>query len=484
MTDAIAAEAPRPPARRAPRSRSLPRVCIVVLTYNPGAFIDRCLSAVLATDYPSFEVIVVDNASTDGSLRNLGRDFPEVALMEAGANLGFSRGNNLAMRDATAPLVALLNPDTEVDPGWLRPLVERMQADPVAGGAAAKILYLHDRIAVDLRAPTFVPGGGDARELGVRLYAVGAEAAPAVRLYADGAELAPVVINRGAYGAELDQQGEMFRWTAATATLAVPAVDGKARVALDVAAGPGRDDVELSVTVGGRELATLPVTPDRTRHELDIPEDAVRELARPVIENAGIKPLPDGSMRDRGTFVTHGNVWQAWDGPDFSEPREVFAVKGGAALFRRSMLESLDFLDPGIFMYYEDADLAWRARRRGWRFWYEPASVVRHAHAAFSGEWSPSFIRNVEFGKLRMLAKNAPGKLAGHHAALAVIHGGREMRRGLAVGDARALARARARASALGAALRAMPATLRLRRIEQRLGPLDARELQPFFEPE
>ena len=471
MTNAIAAEAPRPPARRVRQPRNLPCVRIVILTYNPGAFIDRCLGAVLATDYPNVEVIVVDNASTDGSLRNLGRDFPDVALMEAGANLGFSRGNNLAMRDATAPLVALLNPDTEVDPGWLRPLVERMQADPVAGGAAAKILYLHDRIAVNLRAPTFVPGGGDARELGVRLYE-------------DGAEAAPAIVNRGAYGAELDHQGQMFRWTAATATLAVPAVDGKAHLALDVAAGPGRDDVALSVTVGGRELATLPVTPERTRHELDIPEDAVRELARPVIENAGIKPLPDGSMRDRGTYVTHGNVWQAWDGPDFSEPREVFAVKGGAALFRRPMLESLDFLDPGIFMYYEDADLAWRARRRGWRFWYEPASVVRHAHAAFSGEWSPSFIRNVEFGKLRMLAKNAPGKLAGHHAALAVIHGGREMRRGLAVGDARALARARARASALGAALRAMPATLRLRRIEQRLGPLDARELQPFFEPE
>ena len=189
-------------------------------------------------------------------------------------------------------------------------------------------------------------------------------------------------------------------------------------------------------------------------------------------------------MRDRGTFVTHGNVWQAWDGPDFAEPREVFAVKGGAALYRRSMLESLDFLDPGIFMYYEDADLAWRARRRGWRFWYEPASVVRHAHAASSREWSPSFIRNVEFGKLRMLAKNAPWRLAGHHAALALTHGGREMRRGLAGGDAQALARGRARASALSASLRAMPATLRLRRIEARLGPLDARELQPFLEPE
>ncbi len=472
MTGAIAAEAPRPPARPVRQSRAnLPHVRIVILTYNPGTFLDRCLGAVLATDYPSFEVTVVDNASTDGSLRNLSRDFPEIALVEAGANLGFSRGNNLAMRAATAPLIALLNPDTEVDPGWLRPLVERLQADPVAGGAAAKILYLHDRIAVDLRTPTFVPGGGDARELGVRLYEHAAEAAPAV-------------INRGAYGAELDHQGAAFRWTGAAATLAVPVIDGKAKVALDVTAGPGRDDVEISVTVGGRALAALPVTSERTRFELDIPEDAVREFARPVIENAGIKPLPDGSMRDRGTYVTHGNVWQAWDGPDFGAPREVFAVKGGAALFRRSMLESLDFLDPGIFMYYEDADLAWRARRRGWRFWYEPASVVRHAHAAFSGEWSPSFIRSVEFGKLRMLAKNAPWNLAGYHAALAVIHGGREIRRGLAVGDAPALARARARASALGAALRAMPTTLRLRRIEQRLGPLDARELQPFFEPE
>ena len=151
---------------------------IVVLTYNPGAYIDRCLSAVLATDYPTFDVTVVDNASTDGSVRNVRRDFPEVALVETGANLGFSRGNNLAMREATAPLIALLNPDTEVDPGWLRPLVERMHRDPVTGGAAPKILYQHDRVPVDLRAPTFVPdGGGDTRELGVRLYGDASEAA-------------------------------------------------------------------------------------------------------------------------------------------------------------------------------------------------------------------------------------------------------------------------------------------------------------------
>ena len=470
MTGAIAAEAPRQPDPTVGGTRAdLPRVQIVVLTYNPGAYIDRCLSAVLATDYPTFDVTVVDNASTDGSVRHVRRDFPEVALVETGANLGFSRGNNLAMREATAPLIALLNPDTEVDPGWLRPLVARMDRDPVAGGVAPKILYQHDRIPVDLRTATFVPDGGDARELGVRLYE-------------DASDTATAVINRGAYGPEVDQDGATFRWTQASATLAVPVVDGMARLTLDVAAG--REEAALAVTVGGRELAELPVASERTRTELDIPEDLIREFARPVIENAGIKPLPDGSMRDRGTFVTHGNVWQAWDGPDFAEPREVFAVKGGAALYRRSMLESLDFLDPGIFMYYEDADLAWRARRRGWRFWYEPASVVRHAHAASSREWSPSFIRNVEFGKLRMLAKNAPWRFVGNHAALALAHGGREMRGGWTMGDTQALARGRARASALSGSLRAMPATLRLRRIEARLAPLDARELQPFVEPE
>ncbi len=472
MTGAIAAEALRQPAPTpGGTSADLPRVHVVVLTYNPGAFIDRCLSAVLATDYPTFEVTVVDNASTDDSMRHVRRDFPGVALVETGANLGFSRGNNLAMREATAPLIALLNPDTEVDPGWLRPLVERMNRDPVAGGAAPKILYQHDRIPVDLRAPTFVPDGGDSRELGVRLYE-------------DASEAAPAVINRGAFGPEVDDRGATFRWTEASATLALPVVDGRARLALDIAAGPGRDADTLAVTIGGRALAELPITSERTRFELEIPADAVHELARPVIENAGIKPLPDGSMRDRGTYVTHGNVWQAWDGPEFAEPREVFAVKGGAALYRRSMLESLDFLDPGVFMYYEDADLAWRARRRGWRFWYEPEAVVRHAHAASSREWSPAFIRNVEFGKLRMLAKNAPWRFAGHHAALAAVHGGREIRRGLSLGDAQALARGRSRAAALSASLHAMPSTLRLRRIEARLGPLDARELHPFYEPE
>jgi len=471
MTPGIRSSASRRtprPARR--KGADCPRVRIVVLTYNAGAFIRPCLNAVLATDYPDFEVTVVDNASSDGSVEDIGHEFPDISLVQAGANLGFARGNNLAMQGAGTPFVALLNPDTQVDVGWLRPLVQFLQDDPIAGGVGPKILFSDDRVAVNLRSPTFIHSGDAGRSLGIRLYEA-------------NDDISQVFFNDGVYGVEVDQSGARFRWTNGMATVAIPVRKGRACMEMDVSAGDSHRDVPVSVAIGDRVLWNGFVNSGRTRIGIDVPDGAIHAFARPVIENAGIKPLVDGSMRDRGTFVTHGNVWHAWDGPAFNSTSEVFAVKGGAALYRSAMLESLDFFDPGIFMYYEDTDLAWRARRRGWRFFYKPESVVRHAHAAISGEWSPAFVRNVEFGKLRMLAKNAPWTWTCRHMGSAGIHGGHEFRHGIQTGNSLALRRARARASAIRAAFRALPDTVRLRRVERRLAPLDGRELQPFLEP-
>lgn len=472
MIFAISPEVLRREARpRRRRHAKLPQVCVIILNYNAGALMSRCVTSVLASDYPNFEVTVVDNASTDGSVETIRRDFPGVTVVETGANLGFARGNNLAMRGSSAPYIALLNPDTEVDVNWLRPLVEHLETHPVVGGVGPKILFSNDRLEALLRSPTFVPLGTDARALGVRVYE-------------NGDDAAQTVFNGGVYGLELDRQGAAFRWTDGAGLVSIPVVNDEVNVVLDVSAAGRDSEVPLSVDVGGEELWTRSVGSMRTRLTVHVPSEMTRRFAGPVIENAGIKPLTDGSMRDRGTCVTNGNVWHAWDGPAFDAAQEVFAVKGGAALYRRSMLESLDFLDPGIFMYYEDADLAWRARRRGWRFWYEPASVVRHAHAALSVEWSPRFIRNVEFGKLRMLAKNGPWSWTRHHVVLAALHGVRELRQGVPRMDSRAVARAYARSLALRDVLKVLPTTLRLRRLERRIAPLDGRELEPFYEPE
>lgn len=446
-----------------------PPVRIVVLNYNGAGRVERCLERLLGTRYPDLRVTVVDNASSDGSQATVEQAFPEVELIENGANLGFSRGNNRALRGATEPYLGLLNPDTEVEPDWLQPLVARLNADPLAGGVGAKLLHQHDRLPLRLTVPTFTPPPPDTRELGVRFY--GAESS------AGAAD-----VTGGAHGVELNQFGHPFRWTEAGVELAVPVHAGTTTVRVDLAAGDGRAPVALSVHAGDQTLVETEVPTERTTLELDLSTDLVTGLARPAIECAGIRPLCDGSMRDRGTHLLAGVPWSAWDDSTYSQPSEVFAVKGAAVLYRRSMLEALNYLDDGIFMYYEDADLAWRARRRGWRFWYEPESIVRHEHAALSREWSPGFVRNVEFGKLRMLAKNAPRSWVTQHAAAAVNFASGDFRHALALRDVEAARRVGARLRALGDAVRAAPRTWRLRGVEARLAPLDGRELRPFLE--
>ena len=446
-----------------------PPVRVVVLNYNGAGRIERCLERLLATQYPDLRVTVVDNASSDGSPARVEQLFPDVELIENGANLGFSRGNNRALRTAEEPYLGILNPDTEVEPDWLRPLVARLNDDPLAGGVGAKLLHQHDRLPLTLTVPTYTPPGPDMRPLGVRLYGVEANAGSAD-------------VTDGAYGVELDHHGHPFRWTEPYAKLAVPVSGGQAVLRLDLAAGKNRTPVPLIVQAGDHPLGEAQVTSVRTTVQLDLSPDLVTRAAIPAIECAGIAPLSDGSMRDRGTHLLAGVPWSAWDAPVYNEPREIFAPKGAAVLYRRAMLETLDYLDDGIFMYYEDADLAWRARRRGWRFWYEPESVVRHEHAALSREWSPGFVRSVEFGKLRMLGKNAPLSWVSRHVAAALKFASGDAQRALRLRNLAAAGLAAARLQALRHAAAAWPQTWRRRSVEARLAPLDGRELRPFVE--
>jgi GT2 family glycosyltransferase len=119
-----------------------PFASIIVVNMNGRTDLARCLPAALAQTYPSYEVVVVDNDSTDGSAEYVAEHFPAVRLIRSGANLGFTGGNNLGFRHTTGEYVALLNPDTEADPGWLAALVDALQRDERAGLATSKILLM------------------------------------------------------------------------------------------------------------------------------------------------------------------------------------------------------------------------------------------------------------------------------------------------------------------------------------------------------
>lgn len=243
-----------------------PRASVVILNYNGCRYLDTCLSAVLHQELEGgFEVVLVDNASTDGSVAHVRSSWPNVRVVEAAANLGFAAGNNLGIDQARGLHVALLNNDTRVRHGWLSALVEVAESEPRIGAVTSKLVFM------------------------------------------------------------------------------------------------------------------------------DRPS---------VVQNAGSLVLTDGSGGDRGSGEE--------DQGQYDRREEVFAACGGAALLTRAMLDDVGLFDPTFFAYYEDTDLSWRMRLRGWRIMYEPSAVVEHVHSGTSVEWSPFFTFHVDRNRMFMILKNAP----------------------------------------------------------------------------
>lgn len=98
-------------------------VSIVILNYNAGELLTDCIDSIFKTNYDNFEVILVDNASTDTSYKRCKEKFNKIHLIENKKNLGYCEGNNVGIREAKGQYVAILNPDTKVEPNWLDELV-------------------------------------------------------------------------------------------------------------------------------------------------------------------------------------------------------------------------------------------------------------------------------------------------------------------------------------------------------------------------
>jgi GT2 family glycosyltransferase len=121
-----------------------PTVWVILVNWNGREVTLDCLDSLARATYPAMHVLVVDNASSDGSVEAIRSRFPRVELLVMPENLRFAGGNNAGMRhalDAGAAFVLLLNNDTVVDPGFVEPLVARLEGDAGAGMAAPKILY-------------------------------------------------------------------------------------------------------------------------------------------------------------------------------------------------------------------------------------------------------------------------------------------------------------------------------------------------------
>jgi GT2 family glycosyltransferase len=261
-----------------------PRISVLVVNYNGRAYLGDCLSSLQRQSCRcEIEIIVIDNASTDGSLQLLESDYSGIRLVKLSRNQGFAGGNNAGLKVARGEFIAFLNNDAVADARWLEFLIDAIERDARVGGVASKILF-------------------------------------------------------------------------------------RSR--------PG------------------------------------------VINSAGIELYHDGRGGDRG-------LGQA-DNGRFAEAAEVFGPCGAGMLLRRRLIEEVGHFDERFFLYYEDLDLAWRARLRGWRFRYEPRAIAYHVHGGTSGLGSPFFLFHVERNRVLANVKNGPLWMAALSIAVMAAKLGRQ----------------------------------------------------------
>jgi GT2 family glycosyltransferase len=343
------------------------------LNWNSAWFSRRCLSALEATDYPAeyLELVLVDNASVDGSLELLRYAFPNVRVIANERNLGFAEGCNRAMRDLSqVDAVALVNNDAVPEPGWLWPLVEGLQSDPTVGAVAAGLVLEPEFTRVGLRVT-----GGQAQ--------------------IESLSIGPISV--------LDRSQSTGMWSVGHSDWPMDLdyfVDGSA--ALLVPAGPG----ERLITLRARGVGTLVVSTAFDQAQIQLGPDPAELQLRAGDDRTEL-------LNGLGTDLRENS--EGYD-RHFGEPAQMLSTVGsetvlgfcgGGVLLRTAMLNQVGLFDPRLFAYYEDTDLAWRARRAGWHTVTAPASVIRHAFGASAASASPGFFVHVYRNWMMTVLRNA-----------------------------------------------------------------------------
>jgi GT2 family glycosyltransferase len=367
-----------------------PLATVVVVNWNGERWLGPCLTALAAQRAPfAFDVWVVDNASTDGSLALLERDHPTVRVLRNDRNLGFAGGNDTALREVTTPYAVLLNNDATPEPDWLERLLAPFDAPGAERLAAvtSKVVFAPRFLPLRLETPGFVPGGADLRELGVRV----------AQVCVDGEDVtASVLWERLAYGPEGTGAGRSW-WLRPSGELLLPLPDSAGPHEVEVRWAAERDKDVLLTWDGGS--SRLPAGPAMRPVSFRVDGPTVD-----VVNNAGSIVLTNGYGADRG--------YQEVDRGQYDRAEEVFALCGCAVALRTAAGRAVGWFDEDFFLYYEDTDLSWRLRAAGWAVRYEPTAVVRHVHSATSVEWSPTFVFHTDRNRLLMLVKDATAGLA------------------------------------------------------------------------
>ena len=122
-----------------------PTVSIIIVNWNAKKYLEKCITSIQNQTYQNFEIILVDNSSTDGSVEFVENKFPNITIIKNEKNLGFAEGNNIGIKKARGEIIGLFNPDAIADENWLSNLVESLNSSEKIAAVTGKMYYLGDK---------------------------------------------------------------------------------------------------------------------------------------------------------------------------------------------------------------------------------------------------------------------------------------------------------------------------------------------------
>ncbi len=134
-------------------------ISVIVVNWNGRYLLSECLESLRKQEFRHFSTILVDNGSSDGSLRFVAHSYPEVETIALSENIGFSAANNMAFQRVKTKYVAVLNNDAVAHPLWLKSLVGALETNGEAGFAASKILYHNNPGTIDRAGDSYTRAG-------------------------------------------------------------------------------------------------------------------------------------------------------------------------------------------------------------------------------------------------------------------------------------------------------------------------------------
>lgn len=358
------------------------KVSIIVVNYNGVYHLPELFSSIQNQTYHNFELIFVDNGSTDRSVEYVKKYFSNSKIIALRENVGFAEGCNIAAEVADGEYLCLVNNDVVVDPNWLFELVKCIEADCKIGAVGSKILFWKKFVQIKIKVGNCSCAWLDLKSLedSLQIYPKWFFDVDQ-KCLVDGVTCIKFSDNLNAF---------------------LPICNGQSVIKFRLLVTPRDQASEIlinSPTIP-EILISKSVSSQWSEFQLDFQKYIDDDRLFFLINNAGSEVNNFGEVKDRGFAEP--------DRGQYDQIEYVSSLCGASMLIRKSALQGRPLFPKFFFSYFEDTELSLRLRKAGYDLVYCPKSVLYHKHASTSRENSSFFKYYVSRNKILFLACHYP----------------------------------------------------------------------------